>query len=94
MAVTLFIPTALRAFTDGQSELALDGQNVNELLTALIARYPDLGLHLYDPAGNLRSFVNLYVNNINIKEQAGLDTPISDKDQVILVPAIAGGHGE
>ena len=94
MAATLLIPTALRAFTDGQNKVSLEGHTVGQLVTALAERFPDIQPHLYDDAGVLRSFINLYVGENNIKTIDGLDTPISEGDEVLLVPAIAGGSGQ
>ncbi|MEC5319885.1 ubiquitin-like small modifier protein 1 [Brenneria populi subsp. brevivirga] len=91
MSVTLLIPTALRAFTDGQSKIQLEGNTVGQLIEALAQRYPDIRQHLYEEEGGLRSFINLYVNDSNIKNTGGLDTPVSAGNEVILVPAIAGG---
>ncbi|ELX9620778.1 MoaD/ThiS family protein [Klebsiella variicola] len=94
MASTLLIPTALRAFTDGQGKVTLEGHTVGQLVAALAARYPDVQPHLYDDAGALRSFINLYVGEHNIKTTGGLETPVSDGAEVLLVPAIAGGVGK
>ncbi|WP_416261698.1 MoaD/ThiS family protein [Gibbsiella quercinecans] len=93
MAATLLIPTALRAFTDGQGKVSLEGETVGQLVTALATRYPDIHQHLYEDDGSLRSFINLYVGETNIKTTGGLDTPVKNGDDVILVPAIAGGAG-
>ncbi|MCL2897281.1 ubiquitin-like small modifier protein 1 [Brenneria tiliae] len=94
MAATLLIPTALRAFTDGQSKISLEGDTVGQLIGALADKYPDIRQHLYEDDGALRSFINLYVNEKNIKTTGGLETPVGDGSEVILVPAIAGGAGE
>ncbi|MCW2486062.1 MoaD/ThiS family protein [Candidatus Symbiopectobacterium sp. NZEC127] len=91
MAATLLIPTALRAFTEGQGKVSLEGSTVGELVAALATRYPDIQQHLYDDAGELRAFINLYVGDTNIKHSGGLATPINPGDEVLLVPAIAGG---
>ncbi|MBW5814963.1 MoaD/ThiS family protein [Yersinia kristensenii] len=93
MAVTLLIPSALRAFTDGQGKVSLEGENVGELVAALAEHYPDIRQHLYEDDGSLRSFINLYVGDANIKTTGGLGTPVNSGDEVILVPAIAGGAG-
>lgn len=77
MASTLLIPTALRAFTDGQGKVTLEGHTVGQLVAALAARYPDIQPHLYDDAGALRSFINLYVGEHNIKTTGGLETPVA-----------------
>lgn len=93
MAATLLIPTALRAFTDGQGKISLEGRTVGELITALAQQYPDIRPHLYEDDGALRSFINLYVGENNIKGSGGLETPVPDGGEVLLVPAIAGGAG-
>lgn len=94
MASTLLIPTALRAFTDGQGKVPLEGHTVGQLVAALSERFPDIQQHLYDDTGALRSFINLYVGENNIKTTGGLETPVRDGTEVLLVPAIAGGVGK
>ncbi|MDR2354926.1 MAG: MoaD/ThiS family protein [Clostridiales Family XIII bacterium] len=89
----LLIPTALRAFTDGKSETELAGDSVGALLGAFAEVYPDVRAHLYDENGALRSFINVYVGEDNIKNTGGLDTPLAADATVMLVPAIAGGAG-
>ncbi|MCS5881318.1 MoaD/ThiS family protein [Klebsiella variicola subsp. variicola] len=74
--------------------MTLEGHTVGQLVAALAARYPDIQPHLYDDAGALRSFINLYVGEHNIKTTGGLETPVSDGAEVLLVPAIAGGVGK
>jgi molybdopterin converting factor small subunit len=91
MAVTILIPEALRAFTEGQSETRAEGADAGEAIASFITAYPDICQHLYDDNGNLRSFISLYVGDANIKDLNGLDTLISSSDAVMLVPAIAGG---
>jgi molybdopterin converting factor small subunit len=87
----LLIPTALRAFTDGKSEAELAGDTAGALIKAFAELYPDVREHLYDGDGALRSFVNVYVGETNIKNTGGLDTPLAADATVLLVPAIAGG---
>jgi molybdopterin converting factor small subunit len=91
MAVNLLIPTALRAFTDGKSELSLEGGTAGEVVEALAAAYPDIRRHLYGDDGALRSFVNIYVGEVNVKNAGGLDAPLRECETLMLVPAIAGG---
>jgi molybdopterin converting factor small subunit len=91
MAVKLLIPTALRAFTDGYPEVAVEGKNVGDLIRALADAYPEIERHLFEEDGTLRSFVNIYIGDTNIKNLGGLETPIADGQTVMLVPAIAGG---
>jgi MoaD family protein len=92
MAITLHIPAALRAFTDRRPTVEVAGATVGEALGAFVDEYPDLRAHLYEDGGELRSFINLYVGERNIRQTGGLDTPLKDGDRLTLVPAIAGGR--
>jgi molybdopterin converting factor small subunit len=94
MSITLLIPTALRAFTDRRPEVRVEGRTVAEALAAFSEACPDIKPHLYDEAGELRPFVNIYLGDRNIKTIGGLDTVLSEGDTLMLVPAIAGGRGE
>jgi adenylyltransferase/sulfurtransferase len=88
----LMIPTALRAFAGGEAELELDGATAGEVIAALAKKHPEIREHLYEDGGSLRSFINVYVGDQNVKKLQGLDTPVKDSDSVMLVPAIAGGR--
>jgi len=92
MPVSLLIPTALRGFTEGKAELFLEGQNVKEILIALTEKYPDIKLHLFDENNSLRSFINVFLGERNIKNLQGLDTQVNQGDKLLLIPAIAGGQ--
>lgn len=91
MAITLLVPTALRSFTDRKSEVEVKGDTVAEVIASLADTYPDLKPHLYEEDGSLRSYINLYVGDKNIKSLQGVGTAVRDGDTVMLVPAIAGG---
>lgn len=91
MSAILLIPTALRQFTDGLSEINAVGKTVGEVLSELATQYPDLRKHLFNNDKVLRSFVNVYINEDDIRKLNGLNTPVSDHDTVMLVPSIAGG---
>lgn len=91
MAVTVLIPTTLRGFTKNKSELALEGTNVEEILSALVAECPDTQKALFDSEGKLRSFVNVFVDGKNIREANGFATETADGAEIMLIPAIAGG---
>lgn len=91
MAVTVFIPTTLRIFTNQRSEITLEGNSVGEIISALADEYPETKKALYDESGVLRSFVNIFVNSDNIKNLQGYETPVKDGDEIMLIPAIAGG---
>ena len=91
MAVTILVPMALRSFTGRKSEVEVYGGTAGEAVSAFADAYPDIKPHLYDDNGSLRSYINLYVGKINIKNLQGVDTPLNDGDTIMLVPAIAGG---
>lgn len=91
MAITILVPTALRSFTDRKGQVEVTGGTVSEAVAALAQAYPDIKLHLYEDDGSLRSYINLYLGDTNIKSLQGPDTPVKDGDTVMLIPAIAGG---
>ena len=90
MAVIIQIPTALRGFTERRSEVEVEGATVGEAINALAERYPDLRQHLYQ-GSDLRSFINVFVGETNIKKLGGLATKLPEGETIMLVPAIAGG---
>jgi MoaD family protein len=90
MAVTVKIPTQLRAATDGESSTSVEGETVGEVLDALYSRYGELRSRIAEDGG-LRRFVNVYVGGDDIRFLDGLDTPVSDGDEVTILPAVAGG---
>lgn len=85
------IPAALRPQVDGQSEITVAGASVGELLLTLKAQYPAFGAKLYKADGELNRFVNVYVNNEDIRFMDDLETKVADRDEVAIIPAIAGG---
>ena len=87
----LRIPTPLRAYTNGQSEVNVSGANISDALVDLTTQYPALKPHLFNEGGDLRPFVNLFVGENNIKDLQGVDTPITDGQKIMLIPSIAGG---
>lgn len=87
----LRIPTPLRAYTAGKSEVAVAGTNVGEALNDLTVQFPAIKPHLFNEGGELRPFVNLFVGESNIKDLQGVATPIKDADRLMLIPSIAGG---
>ena len=91
MLVTIAIPTALRSFADGQSRIELAATTAGEALDQLTSQYGELRRHLYDDQNKLRSFVNVYLNDEDIRHQSGADTPLKDGDTLMIVPSIAGG---
>jgi len=91
MAVTVKIPTQLRAVTAGEDEIEVDGGTVGEALDAVFDAHEDLRERITDD-GTLRRFVNVYVSGEDIRFQQGLETPLSDGDEVTILPAVAGGR--
>ncbi len=89
--VTVLIPTALRQFAGGNEQVSLEGGTVGDVLGALIGQHGDLKKHLYNDAGQLRSFVNIYLNDEDIRYLERDRTPVSAGDTVTIVPSIAGG---
>ena len=87
----LRIPTPLRAYTNGQSNITVAGANISEALTDLTKQYPTIKPHLFNEGGDLRPFVNLFIGENNIKDMQGVNTPIKDDDKLVLIPSIAGG---
>jgi MoaD family protein len=90
MAVRVKIPTQLREATEGESVAEVDGSTVGEVLDALYARFGELRSRIAEDGG-LRRFVNVYVAGEDIRFLDGLDTPVSDGDEVTILPAVAGG---
>lgn len=91
MAVQVLIPTPLQKFTNNEASVALDASSVEGLLEALDGRYPGIRARLCDEAGKLRRFLNVYVNSEDIRFLDNQATPLSDGDEVSIVPAVAGG---
>jgi MoaD family protein len=90
MAVSVKIPTQLRSATDGESVALVEGGTVGEVLDSLYDRYGELRSRIAEDGG-LRRFVNVYVGGEDIRFLDGLDTPVSDGDEVTILPAVAGG---
>jgi adenylyltransferase/sulfurtransferase len=94
MAVQILIPTALRQFAGERAELHADATTAGEALERLVTEHAELRRHLYNERGELRNFVNVYVNDEDIRHASRLATPVKDGDTISIVPAIAGGAGE
>jgi len=91
MTVTVQIPTALRRLTSGTGKVECSAANLGELFFALDQQFPDLKQHLRDEAGEVRRFLNVYVNEEDIRFLGGNTYAFQDGDEVLLVPSIAGG---
>ncbi|MDQ1684079.1 MAG: sulfur-carrier protein [Frankiaceae bacterium] len=86
------VPTILRSYTGGASEVSVDGaQTLIELLDKLDANYPGIRARVLDDDGKLRRFVNLYVGDEDVRFAGGLQTPTPDGSMVSIIPAVAGG---
>src|SRR5215203_1659065 len=91
---TIFIPTALRGFAGGNASYDVSAGTVGQALAQLTAEYPDLRKHLYNDEGKLRSFVNLYLGEDDIRYLKGEDTELTANAELTIVPSIAGGVAE
>jgi MoaD family protein len=85
------IPSVLRPAVGGARELEIDGSTIGELITRLTEQHPSLRQQLFADDGALNRFVNVYVNGQDVRYLQGLDTPVEDRDEVRLLPAMAGG---
>ncbi len=90
-SVLVRLPTVLRAQADGQTTVEASGSTVREVLTSLVGAYPGLGANILDEAGDLRRFVNVYVDDEDIRFMDKLDTVVAEGDEVAILPAVAGG---
>src|SRR5215207_1334824 len=91
MSVTVSIPTPLRGFTAGLDSVELPGETVGQVLDGLMAAHAGLKRHLLQDDGRLRSFVNLYLNETDIRHLSSVATPVRPGDVLTIVPSIAGG---
>jgi molybdopterin converting factor small subunit len=91
MSITVQIPTALRRHTAGTDRITCSVANLLELFSVLDQKFPDLKPHLRDEAGQIRRFLNVYVNEEDIRFLGGNNYAFQDGDEVLLVPSIAGG---
>ncbi len=88
---TVYIPTPLRRLTGGQSKVQVAGSTVREVLQNLDAQYPGIGERLFDDQGNIKRFINVFVEDDEIRTLQGLDTPVAENAKISIVPAMAGG---
>ncbi len=88
---TVHIPTPLRRLTGGQSRVQVDGATILAVLEALDAQYPGFRERLFDDGGELKRFINIYVNDEEIRTLAGKATAVKEGDRITIVPAMAGG---
>jgi molybdopterin converting factor small subunit len=89
---TVKIPPVLRPAVSGQSEVDVAGATVADILNGLADQHPDTRGQLFSDGGELNRFVNVYVNDEDVRVQQGLDTAVGPADTVVILPAMAGGH--
>ena len=89
MSITVRIPSPLRQYTEQKSEIALEGTTVGEVLESFRVRFPDAGSRFFSERTS--RYMNLYLNDQDIRSMGGMNTPVSDKDILSIVFAIAGG---
>jgi MoaD family protein len=87
----LRIPSPLRPYADGVSEMEVQAENVGQAIEELTAKYPALQPHLFSEEGELRPFVNLFLNDEDVRHLQGIDTSLKDGDRLMILPSIAGG---
>ena len=85
------IPPVLRASTGGQKEVSADGATVGEALRSLASQHPDTERQLFAQDGQLNRYVNIYLNDEDVRVLDGLDTPVKESDTLVILPAMAGG---
>lgn len=91
MSVTVRIPTILRTYTAGQAEVTAEGTTLSEVIADLEVRHRGISARVLDDTGKLRRFVNVYVNDDDVRFSDGLNTPTPDGAGVSIIPAVAGG---
>ncbi|MFL5738810.1 MAG: MoaD/ThiS family protein [Flavisolibacter sp.] len=89
---TIIIPTPLRKFTNNTARLNISGSNISELVQELTLNFPDLKKHLLDEHGRIRSFINIFVGEEDIRNLQQEDTSVKEDTVISIIPAIAGGH--
>ena len=91
MSISVKIPTILRTYTDGAADVTVSGDTLSEALADLDSQYPGIGARVLDDDGRLRRFVNVYVNDDDVRFLEDLATPTPDGSNVSIIPAVAGG---
>ncbi len=91
MSVAVRLPTVLRAHAGGQAVVEINGSTIGEVLTTLVEQHPGLSGQVIGEDGTLNKFVNIYVNDDDVRYLQQLDTPVKDGDEISILPAVAGG---
>jgi molybdopterin synthase sulfur carrier subunit len=88
---TVKIPPVLRSYTGGEKELDAEGANVGDVLRSVASQHPDTESQLFAETGELNRYVNVYLNDEDVRVLDGLETPVGASDTVVILPAMAGG---
>ncbi|MFF9350863.1 MoaD/ThiS family protein [Streptomyces sp. NPDC014734] len=91
MSVKVRIPTILRTYTGGRAEVPADGENLSQVIASLEQNHPGIAARVLDDQGKLRRFVNVYVNDDDVRFESGLETATPDGAGISIIPAVAGG---
>ena len=91
MGVVIEIPSALKHYVNDQDEVEVSGSSVEEAIGALVAKYTKLKVNLFDENGKIHSFINVYLNDDDIRYADGLKSEVQDGDFIQIVPSVAGG---
>ncbi len=91
MSVSVRLPTIMRSHAGGQSEVSAEGSTIGEVVDDLVRQFPGTATHLKAPDGGVHKFVNVYLNDEDVRYLGKMDTPVKDGDHVSIIPAVAGG---
>ena len=91
MSVTVRLPTIMRSNAGGQSEISAEGETIGEVIDDVVRQFPGTATHLKAPDGGVHRFVNVYLNDEDVRYLGKLDTKVGEGDTVSIVPAVAGG---
>ena len=91
MSVTVRIPTPIRRVTNGEDKITVSGATLRQIIEAMEEKYPGIKARLCDDKGDLRNFVNIYINGEDVRFLSGIDSPLNPGDEVSIIPAVAGG---
>lgn len=91
--VAVLIPTPLRRFTEGEARVTTRGDTVGEVLDTMERQYPGFGERIREPNGQIRRFVNVFLNGESVRDLNGIATPVAPGDELGIIPAMAGGRG-
>jgi len=91
VSVTVHLPTVLRSHAGGAKQVTVEGSTVGEALSALTLRYPGIDGQVMEAEGSLHRFVNVYVNDDDVRYLSSLETPVKEGDEISILPAVAGG---